>query len=214
MYEYTGKPIRILVTDKHSLVRAGICAALTAKEDLTVVGEATNNYEAQQMSHELEPDLLLFSLNSIDSSLNETMAYLKNHCSEVKVLALAVVENFYRHDLLTAGVMGCLLKDEDIETLVQAIHTVVEGRMWFSQTILKKLVQRKTNNLILNNQSTLTRREQHLLSLIAKGWNNKRIATELCLAQQTVRNYISCLYDKLSVSSRAEAVVWAKEHNF
>lgn len=209
MSEDVNQSIRILVADKHPLVRAGIYATLTAKEDLKIVGEATNSYEAQQMSQKLEPDLLLLSLNATSSSLDEIMAYLQKHCSKVKVLILAAVENLEKYDLLEAGVMGCLIKEEDLETLVRAINSIVEGSTWFSPIILKKLVQRKTDNLTLNNQYALTKREQCLLSFIAKGWNNDRIATKLCLAPQTVRNYMSCLYDKISVSSRAEAVVWA-----
>lgn len=201
-----SKMIRVLIADKHSLVKAGIRATLAAEEDVKLVGEASNGSEVQRLTQELKPDVLLLSSNITDSTPTEILTCVRAHCSEVKVLVLTIFDELYSHNLVAAGVAGCVLKDEKTETLVSAIRTVAQGNTWFSQPILEKLVQPQ--------EPPLNCREQEILTMIAKGWDNARIAAEIRLAEQTVRNYISRIYDKLEVNSRSKAVVWAREHNF
>lgn len=208
----TDRQIRVLLAEKNSLVKAGICSTLNAETDLILVGETTNIYEAQQLSQKLKPDILLLSNSLSGSKLPEIMAYLYEHCSDVKVVILSGFDNLYKQDLLASGAMGCLLKDEDTTTLVRAIRTIAKGHTWFSQTTLEKIVQQEINNSTKSSQLNLTAREKTLLGLIVRGWNNARIATELCLAQQTVRNYTSRIYSKLSVNSRSEAIVWLRNN--
>lgn len=208
-----SRMIRVLIADKYSLVRAGIRATLTEEKDFRLVGEAINSNEAQHLSQKLKPDVLLLSSNITGSTLTETLIYLRDHCSEVKVLVLTIWDELYSHALVKDGVVGCVLQDEETEILVNAIRTVAQGHTWFSQPIVKKLTQGETYIQTQIQETTLTKREREVLEMIAQGWDNFRIAAELCLAEQTVRNYVSRIYDKISVSSRSEAVVWAMKHN-
>jgi len=193
-------------------VQIGIRTALTAEESLLLLGEATDICKAQQLNKEFKPDVLLLDLNLVNSTLSETITFLRKHHLSVQVLLLTNFSDIYISDVVAAGATGFVFKDEEVRKLVQAIHTVERGNIWFSQPISKKLAQQRTEDLSEIQEVTLTEREQQLLDLIARGWGNVRIATNLCLGEQTVRNYISRIYNKISVSSRSEAVIWAMKH--
>lgn len=202
--------IQVLLADKHSLIRAGARVGINAEEDLIVVGEAINGNEAQQLSQELNPDVLLLGLNMNGPNLAEITNYLQNSSLKIKILVLAVAEKIYKYDLMAIGVAGYVSKSEEIGTIAHAIRVVARGHVWFSQALLEV----KRDKLVQTKESTLTDQELKILKMIAKGWSNTRIAMELCLAKQTVRNYTSCIYNKLEVSSRAEAVIWTQGRNF
>ena len=206
------QPIRILLADDHPLVRSGIRATLMAEADVQLAGEATNGSEAQKLCLELRPDVLLLDLNMPGPRPVETVAYLQQHCPEVKVLVLtAYNEDAYVRGLLAVGVMGYVLKDEAPEAVIRAIRTVMQGGTWFSRSVMQNLAQPRRGPG--TEQHTLSDRDRQLLKMIAQGWDNVRMASELNLAEQTVRNYISRLYSKLGLSSRGEAIIWAREHD-
>jgi DNA-binding NarL/FixJ family response regulator len=204
--------IRILLADDHPLVRAGIRATLGVEKGLALVGEATNGHEVEPLCQELKPDILLLDLNMPGPSSVDIVTSLLKNCPEVKVLVLTAYDDeIYLRSVVAAGAVGYVLKDEAPEALVRAIQTVVKGDTWFSRPILEKLV-RERGGPAPEKAEALNERERQLLKMIAQGWDNARIASELNLAEQTVRNYVSRLYVKLGVSSRAEAIVWAHEH--
>lgn len=207
--------IQVLLADDHPVVRAGIKATLSAEDDMQLIGEATDGHETQRLSEELKPDVLLLDLNMSGPLPIETMSYLRLHCPDVAVLVLSAYDDdIYVRNLLAAGAYGYILKDEAPETVVQAIRTVAQGGSWFSRSIVSKLARLKHDETAYTTKVNLTAREQQLMSMIAQGWDNNRIALRLNLAEQTVRNYISHLYLKLDVRSRSEAIVWAREHGF
>lgn len=200
--------IKILLASSRPLIRSGIRTTLATQEDLTLVGESTNSYEAKQQSREFKPDLLLLDLDIPGLSLIEIMVYLHQHCREVKVLVLAS-DMLHARALIATGIAGYVLKEEPTEVLARAIGIVAQGDTWFSRSVVVQLTHVKDDPVQIENLP-LTKQERKILVMIAKGWNNNRIAAELCLAKQTVRNYISRIYPKLSVSSRAEAIVWTQ----
>jgi len=204
-----SKIIRVLLADDHPLVRSGIRATLVAERDLTLVGEATDGHEAQRLGRELKPDVLLLDLSMPGPRPAEMVDYLREHCPEVRVLVLtAYDDDAYVRSVMAAGVVGYVLKDEMPETVVRAIRAVVQGDTWFSRPIVEKMAQMEDKRA---EESSLTERERQILGMMAQGWDNAHIAAELCLAEQTVRNYVSGIYKKLQVRSRAEAIVWARE---
>lgn len=205
-------PIRVLLADDHPLVRSGIRTMLSAEDDMMLVAEATSGDEAQRLAVELNPHVLLLDLNMPGPPAIETLSYLRVQQPDVKVLVLtAYNDDAYVRGLVASGVAGYVLKDEAAEAVVRAIRAVVQGDSWFSRSIMEKLAHRSVDGPELSDEPILTNRERETLNLMARGWDNARIAAELNLAEQTIRNYVSRIYLALSLTSRAEAVIWARE---
>ena len=203
--------IRVLLADDHPLVRSGIRATLQAEAHIEVVGEATNGAEAQHLCASLRPDLLLLDLSMPGPSSLETLTYVRALLPELRVLILtAYDDDAYVRSTIGLGIDGYLLKDEATEALVRAITTIAQGGTWFSRVALQKFVEPPQ----VVERIALTPRELALMSGIAQGWDNRKLALEYDLAEQTVRNYISRIYEKVGVRSRAEAVVWARKHGY
>lgn len=207
--------IRVVLADDHPIVRSGIKATLQVDESLEVVGEAENSDATKRVCVELKPDVLLLDLSMPGASPVEILKYLREHSPDVKVLVLtASDDDAIVRQLVRVGIAGYLLKDEVPETLGRAIHAIKQGGAWFSQSIAQKFMQWQRDDSLPEDLPDLTDREQQVLKLVAKGFDNTRIANELGLAEQTVRNYASTIYEKLDVHSRAEAIVWAREKGF
>ena len=205
--------IKVLLADDHPLVRSGIRTTLSTASDVHLIGEATNSFDVRTLCHSLEPDVLLLDLNMPGPRPIETVTYLREHCPALKVVVLtAYDDDAYVRGLLAAGVAGYVLKDEAPETVIKAVRTVVNGGTWFSQTIMQGLIQQSNHAANNLEYPLLTDRDRQVLGMIARGWDNVRISSELSLAEQTVRNYISRIYSKLGLTSRGEAIIWAREH--
>jgi DNA-binding NarL/FixJ family response regulator len=145
------------------------------------------------------------------SAAPETLAAVRKVLPDIRVLVLtAYDDDAYVRSTINLGVDGYLLKDEATEALVRAITTIAEGGTWFSRVVLQKFVNPPSQGETI----PLTPRELALMSGIAQGWDNRKMALEYDLAEQTVRNYISRIYEKVGVRSRAEAVVWARKNGY
>ncbi len=207
-----AETIRVLLADDHPLVRAGLRATLGAQEGLELVGEASDGYETQRLCAALKPDVLLLDLNMPGPPPVETVAALARQHPEIKVIVLTAYDDaIYLRSVVSTGAVGYVLKDEAPEALVRAIQAVVKGDTWFSQPLLEKL-GREHGDPVHDKAEALNQRDWQILNMLKQGWDNARIASELNLAEQTVRNYVSRLYIRLGVSSRAEAIVWALSH--
>lgn len=207
--------IRVVLADDHPLVCAGLRTVLAGVAGIELVGEAVNGQATRRMVQELQPDVLLLDLSMPGPPAVETVAWLAEHCPQVKVLILtAYDDDAYVRGMVAAGVAGYMLKDEAPEAVVRAIRTVVGGDTWFSRRVVDKLGRLEVNKDVLLAKISLSERDAPVLRLIAQGWDNARIAAELCVAEPTVRNYVSRIYTALGVRSRAEAIVWARENGY
>ena len=202
--------MRIVIADDHPLVRSGITATLLRSPDNKVVGEASDSEEALRLVASLKPDLLTLDLSMPGIIAPEDVAAqaLALH-PPLKILVLTAHDDEAMvRRLKKVRISGYLLKDEAPENLLQAVRAIEQGAVWISQSIAHKMMGlNATEDPVIN----LNARERQVLTQIGKGMDNLSIATELNLAEQTVRNYASAIYEKIGVSSRVEAVVWARE---
>ncbi len=200
--------LRVLIADDHPLLVQGLRAIVGKTDDINIIGEARHGDDAQRLCRELLPDVLLLGLQMPGASASETIQYVHEYCPTTRIVILtAYDDDIYVHRMMALGVEGYVLKDEIADIVNIAIHTVIQGGSWFSRSVMEKLVQRPFSAPSQFEGPHLTKREQQLLHAIACGWNNVRIANELNITERTVRNYVSQLYDKLAVDSRAELIV-------
>jgi DNA-binding NarL/FixJ family response regulator len=204
-----GETIRVLMADDHPTMRVGLRAILEPEPDLTLVGEAADGDETRRLCEELAPDVLLLDLSMPGPPAAETVAYLREHCSQTKIVVLTAYSNDHYVRGVAGNIEGYVLKDEAPETVVQAIHAVMQGGVWFSKPIVEKLAQLAAGEASPDEQPTLTQRELEVLRLLAQGYRNQRIAEELCISERTVRSHLRNIYDKIGVQSRTEAALWA-----
>jgi DNA-binding NarL/FixJ family response regulator len=202
--------IRVLIAEDHPLMRSGICSTLTQEDDIEVVGEADNGLQTIKIALQTQPDIVVLDLSMPGMHFLETINQLKRRLEKTSVLVLTAYDDSqFVRGVAKAGVAGYLLKHEVPEALVNALRTVYQGGNWFSRTAFARLHEISAEG---NALADLTDRDRSVLDLIAAGKNNKQIAKQLSIAEQTVRNYVSRIYSKVGVHSRVELVVWARDH--
>lgn len=207
--------IRVVVADDHPVVRTGIRAALEVNPDISVVGEAATGDEAEHLCKTHQSDSLLLDVQMPGSGTIETILRVREVSPKTNVIILtAHNDDEVIRAVMRPGVAGYLLKDEAMETVVKAVRAVHLGAAWYSQSVANKFMQWQFGREPEIGDAKLSAREHDLLTLVARGWSNAKIARELSLSEQTIRNYTSALYEKIGVHTRVDAVIWARERGF
>lgn len=202
----TTKPnhsIRILICDDHPVVREGLAAILDRREDMSVVGQASNGTEAISQFRELRPDVTLMDLRMPSMDGVTTISQLRHDAPEARIIILTTFdgqEDVYRG--LQAGAKGYLLKDSPREELLDTIRAVHNGQTRIPPAVAVKLAQRIS-------QTALTARELDVLRLMVSGKSNQEIANALFIAEGTVKAHVNSILDKMNVSDRTQAVTSA-----
>ena len=206
-----GKVIRVLLADDHPVVRSGIKAELDSAHGIEVIGEASSGHEALRLVEELRPDVLVSDVVMPGMDGMEATRLLRESHPDLRILALSAYDdNEYVFGLLSAGAMGYVLKEEALDTIVEAIRAASRGETWLSKRVQEKVVRKAVGE----EEIPLTERALDVLQLLAKGWTNARIAQELAVSERTVRYHLRNIYDKIGVSTRGEAIVWAVREGF
>lgn len=207
-------PIRVLIADDHAIVRLGVrkLIELLGGGEIAVVGEVADGDSLLEAVAISSPDVLLLDIVMPGLDAVEHTRRVADLPHGPRVLMLT---NHDRDDyvlpLLAAGISGYLLKDEIPDVIVQAIRAVAEGGTWFSQRIAG-IIARSTFAPEAEPHSsapTLTPREWEILQHLAQGQSNSDIADQLSLSKATVQNYVSNIYAKLGIETRAEAMLYA-----
>lgn len=205
--------IRVFIANNNVLARIGLRTLLADSEDTELVGEVANGYEAQRKCEELLPDVILWDLKMPGPQTLEFLSFLQEKRLPSKLIVVTLHrEKACVKELISTGVAGYVLIEEVEQAIVPAIRTVMHGGTWFSRAIVDLIVSEPDPDLARGDTAFLSKRELQLLELISRGWENTRLAGHFCLSEQTVKNYIRNLYTKLDVHSRAEAIVWARDH--
>jgi len=210
---YDSRSIRVLISDDHPVVRAGIVSMLNKEPDIHVVGEIGDGSQVERLTRENAPDVLVLDVNMPGLDPVATTRHLKEQCPTLHILVLtAYDDDAYVVGLLSAGATGYLLKEEALETLVTAIRAVAQGESWLSQRIAGRLARKALDRAETAPPGPLTPREQEVLRLLALGLSNDGIAERLVITRRTAQNHVSSIYGKLELASRAEAVLYAIRH--
>ncbi len=200
--------VRVLIVDDHSVVRQGLRMFLGADPELEVCGEARDGSEALALARKLKPDVVLMDLlMPVMDGITATAA-IRRELPEVEVVALtSVIEDHAVMDAMRAGAIGYLLKDTDARELCRAIKAAAQGQVQLSPQAATRLLREvRTPEREIE---PLTDREAEVLKLLAQGDSNKEISRDLKIGEQTVKTHVSHLLNKLGVTSRTQAALYA-----
>jgi DNA-binding NarL/FixJ family response regulator len=206
-------PIRVLIADDHRIVRQGL-RHVCELAGLTVVGTAKNGREAVNLARKLQPDVILMDINmpTLDGVQATSLIVEANPSARVIILTM-YRQDRYVFQAIKAGARGYLLKDIDEEDLVAAIRTVHQGAALINPSLAVKLLDefRRLSQQAAETEDTenLTPGEMEVLRLVAQGADNKAAAEQLALAERTIANRLSSIYDKLHVNNRTQATLVA-----
>ncbi|MBA2376480.1 MAG: response regulator transcription factor [Actinomycetota bacterium] len=203
-----NETIKILVADDHPMLREGLVAVLSTREDFEVVGEAKNGREAVERVKSLSPDVVLLDLEMPEMDGVEALETLQKEGVETKALVFTAYDTDERIlGAIRAGAKGYLLKGSARKDIFGAIEAVAAGGSLLAPDITSRLLTHMRNGPL----ETLTPRESEVLKLIAKGMPNREIAAELFISERTVKFHVSSLLAKLEAENRTEAVAVARE---
>ncbi|HJV04227.1 MAG TPA: response regulator transcription factor [Actinomycetota bacterium] len=208
--------LRVLICDDHALFRRGLEMVLENERDIEVVGEATDGIQAVEKAQELMPDVILMDVRMPKRSGIEATQQIKELLPHAKILVLTISdEEADLYDSIKAGAAGYLLKEISTDEVADAIRSVWAGHSRISPAMASKLLtefQAMTKRADDRQQIApprLTDRELEVLRLVAKGLNNRDIAKNLYISENTVKNHIRNILEKLQLHSRMEAVIYA-----
>jgi len=203
--------MKILLVDDHEMVRLGLKSYLDLQEDVEVVAESSNGREGVEQALELRPDVIIMDIVMPEmNGIEATMAILETW-PEAKILILtSYLDNEKIYPVLDAGAKGYMLKTSSADEILHAVRKVARGEIAIETEVSKK-VQYHRNHIELHDD--LTARERDILGLLAKGYENQRIADELYISLKTVKTHVSNILSKLEVSDRTQAVVYAFQHH-
>jgi two-component system NarL family response regulator len=217
--EGDGERHRVLIVDDHALFRRGLQMVLDAEEDIEVVGEAADGQQALERAEELMPDVVLMDVRMPRRSGIEATRAIRDALPHVRIIMLTVSdEEADLYEAIKAGASGYLLKEISTDEVPEAIRSVVSGQSRISPSMASKLLTEfaawsKRTGPPGVNAPTLTERELEVLRLVAQGLANRDIAEQLFISENTVKNHVRNILDKLRLHSRMEAVVYAVREN-
>ncbi len=202
--------IRILIADDHTIVRDGIASILGGEPDFEVVGSVGDGYQALELSKKIKPDVILMDLQMPGLNGVETIRKLMVENQSYKIIILTTFDtDEYIFEGIRAGARGYFLKDVPKEELCSAIRSVYLGNSPVQSGLSSKLFNLVAKSGDKPPEISLTERELEIVKLLARGKRNKEIGDLLSLSENTIKGYISILFQKLNVSDRTEAVVYA-----
>jgi two-component system, NarL family, response regulator NreC len=208
--------IRILITDDHGVIRAGLRALLAGIPEIEVVGEASDGLEVLSKTAELKPDIVLMDLSMPNMGGIEATRQLSQIEPRVRVLILTVHEDEgLLKEVVRVGAAGYIIKRAVEDELIHAIRVVARGDMYVHPSMTRILfnIPSSTTSTIGSDVEELTAREVDVLRLLARGYTNRQIADRLRISPRTAEGHRANLSTKLGFHSRVELVEYAEKHN-
>lgn len=205
--------VKLLLCDDHAVVRSGLRMLLDGRHGIEVVGEASEGAEAIRLALETKPDVVLMDISMPEmDGIQATEMIVQNFPNTHVVVLTMYADDEYAIHAIRAGAKGYLLKNTRSNEVIRAIRLAAAGGSTIDPSlgpVLMREFQRLLNSSPGNSQQQLSERELRFLELLARGRNNRQIADDLDLAESTVKNNLSALFQKIGVRDRTQAVLYA-----
>src|ERR1039458_6562565 len=218
--------IRIVVADDHPIFRDGLCKLLALEEDFEVVAQAQDGRQVLDVLQQYEPDILLLDLKMPGLDGLSTLQRLQAVKNKTRVIVLTASDD--KNEFVQAmklGTSGIVLKQTATELLIKSIRKVHAGEIWLdshtTQAVIRQFVANEeppqtpppTSQVRDRERSPLSQREREIVALVAQGFKNKEMAEKMFISEQTVKNHLHNIFDKLGVSDRLELALYAIHNN-
>jgi DNA-binding NarL/FixJ family response regulator len=218
--------IRIVVADDHPIFRDGLCKLLALEEDFEVVAQASDGREVLEVLQQTEPDILLLDLKMPGLDGLGTLQRLQQARNKTRVIVLTASDD--KNEFVQAmklGTSGIVLKQTATDMLIKSIRKVHAGEIWLDShttaAVIRQFVaadETPTPHMAPpapreRERSPLSQREREIVALVAQGFKNKEMAEKMFISEQTVKNHLHNIFDKLGVSDRLELALYAIHNN-
>src|ERR1022692_1195848 len=218
--------IRIVVADDHPIFRDGLCKLLALEEDFEVVAQASDGRQVLEVLQQHAPDILWLDLKMPGLDGLATLQRLQAVKNKTRVIVLTASDD--KNEFVQAmklGTSGIVLKQTATELLIKSIRKVHAGEIWLdshtTQAVIRQFVANEeppqtpppTSQVRDRERSPLSQREREIVALVAQGFKNKEMAEKMFISEQTVKNHLHNIFDKLGVSDRLELALYAIHNN-
>ena len=223
----TGSKIRIVVADDHPIFRDGLCRLLALEEDFEVVAQAQDGRQVLDVLQQYAPDILLLDLKMPGLDGLATLQRLQALKNRTRVIVLTASDD--KNEFVQAmklGTSGIVLKQTATELLIKSIRKVHAGEIWLDSHTTAAVIRQFVANddappppappaaaTRERERSPLSQREREIVALVAQGFKNKEMAEKMFISEQTVKNHLHNIFDKLGVSDRLELALYAIHNN-
>lgn len=205
--------IKVLLVDDHEMVRMGVSAYLSTQSDIEVVGEAENGRKGSELALSLKPDIILMDLVMDEMDGVEATRAIIQEWPEAKIVVVtSFLDDEKLYPVIEAGATSYLLKTSRASDIADAVRATYDGETVLEPKVTGKMMSRMRQKKEQSLHEDLTEREFEILLLIAQGKSNQEIADELFIALKTVKTHVSNILNKLNVSDRTQAVIYAFRH--
>jgi two-component system, NarL family, nitrate/nitrite response regulator NarL len=213
-------PIRVLIADGQPIVLEGLRSVLNRQPNIEIVSEALDGSDAIEKTVQLDPDVVLMDVKLPKLDGLAVLRNIQTRAPRSKVILFASGEN--KEDFVEAMKLGCcgiLLKDAPTNLIEKSIQKVHAGEIWLDSTTTAAVIRQfaspmefpaaHSNGKTNRERAQLSQREREIIVLIAQGYKNKEIAEKMFITEQTVKNHLHNVFDKLGVSDRLELALYA-----
>jgi two-component system, NarL family, nitrate/nitrite response regulator NarL len=209
-------PVRILIADDHAIFRDGLRKLFDGTDEVEIIGEASNGNECIKMLAKLKPDILLLDLRMPEKDGLGVLEEINFDSMPTRVIVLTAAED--DRDVVRAmrlGARGVVLKQSASDLLLKSIKKVHDGEIWLDNRMTAEVIdafKRSAEAGQRRDKPLLSDREKEIVQLVAQGFRNREIGEKLFISEQTVKNHLHNIFDKLGVSDRLELALYAIHH--
>ena len=213
-------PIRVLLADEPGVFRDGLRVLLNAQADLTVVAEAADGSAILALATQHRPDVLLFEPDGFGSAISVLRSLQEARLAMRVILLTGSNDSDLLSQAVRHGVSGIVPKKSPTELLLKSIRKVYAGELWLDRTTTADVVRELTNKPIpaprnvpqTDKPVPLSKREREIVALVSQGFRNREIADKLFISEQTVKNHMHNIFEKIGVQDRLELALYAIYH--